>query len=171
MAEIALIWAMDRQGVIGAGNRLPWRLPADMRWFRRQTMGKPLLMGRRTFESFGARPLPGRRNLVLSRDPGYEVLPPAERVGSVAEGIAAAGEAAELMVIGGAQLYAACLPLARRLYLTRVEARCEGDVYFPHWNPHEWREVWREPVPADAENPHPCTFLILERADPGAAGP
>ncbi len=157
-ASVSLIWAMDEGGLIGAGNRLPWRLPADMRWFRRHTLGKPVLMGRRTFESIG-RPLPERRNLVLTRTRAQ--LPGCEIVRTLDEARTLAGDA-ELMVIGGAQVYRLALPVASRLYLTRVHARLEGDAFFPDFDFSGWREVFREHAPADGENPHACTFLIYE---------
>ncbi len=159
-ARISLIWAMDEGGVIGVENRLPWRLPTDMRWFRRHTLGKPVLMGRRTFESIG-KPLPERRNLVLSRS--LERLPGCEIARSLDEARELAGDA-ELMVIGGAEVYRLALPAATRLYLTRVHARFDGDAFFPDMDFSRWREVFREESPADADNPHACTFLIYEPA-------
>ncbi len=161
--EIALIAALTPAGVIGRDNGLPWHLPDDLRRFKSLTMGKPILMGRRTFEAIG-RPLPGRRNIVLSR-----------RAATLAEGvilvrdwpaaIAAAGAAAEVMVIGGAQLYALALPLARRLYLTIVHAELAGDAHFPPIDPHEWRETERSEHPADARHAYALTYRTLERVD------
>ncbi|RME41414.1 MAG: type 3 dihydrofolate reductase [Deltaproteobacteria bacterium] len=155
---LSLIWAQDESGLIGRGNRLPWRLPADLAWFRRQTMGKPVLMGRRTFESIG-RPLPGRENLVLSTR--LAALPGCTIVPSLGEARRIAGSR-ELMVIGGAQVYRLALPHARRLYLTEVHARFDGDVFFPDWDRSRWREVFREDHEADADNPWPYSFVILE---------
>lgn len=159
-SRLSLIWAMDEQGLIGAGNALPWRLPADMRWFRRHTLGKPVLMGRKTFESIG-RPLPDRRNLVLSHR--LDALPGCEIVRSLEAARRLAGDA-ELMVIGGAQVYALALPAAERLYLTRVHGVFEGDAFFPPVDWSHWREIHRESHPADDRNPFACTFLIYEPA-------
>ena len=159
---VSLIWAMADNRVIGIENRLPWKLPADMRWFRQQTLGKPIVMGRLTFESFGARPLPGRRNLIVSRNPDYRAEG-AEVFDSLPAALAAAEDDAEVMVIGGASLYAQALPLADRLYLTLVHAKVEGDAYFPDFDMGEWREVERLDHAADEKNPHPCSFVILER--------
>ncbi|MDX8401438.1 MAG: dihydrofolate reductase [Mariprofundaceae bacterium] len=158
--RVSLIWAMDEGGVIGAQGRLPWHLPADMCWFRKHTLGKPVLMGRKTFESIG-QPLPERRNLVLSQR--LDALPGCEIVRSLEEARTLTRDA-ELMVIGGAQIYALALPQADRLYLTRVHGRFEGDAFFPAIDWTRWREVHREDHPADARNAFACTFLIYELA-------
>ncbi len=160
---VAIVVAMDEGRLIGVANRLPWRLPADLRHFRRLTWGRPVVMGRRTFESIG-RPLPGRRNLVVSRQAGY-----APQGVEVAPSLEAALERAgggEVMVIGGMSLYRQALPLARRIYLTEVHARFRGDAHFPELDLGAWREVAREDHPADGENPVPYSFVVLERADP-----
>ena len=141
--RISLIAALDEHGLIGAGDRLPWRLPEDLRRFRRLTMGKPVLMGRRTFESIG-RPLDGRTNLVLTRNAGYRA-PGCQVVTSLDAGVAACQEAEELMVIGGGEVYALALPRADRLYLTRVRGAFEGNVYFPPLDESQWREECRQP--------------------------
>lgn len=159
---VSLIWAMADNRVIGIDNRLPWKLPADMQWFRKQTMGKPIVMGRLTFESFGARPLPGRRNLIVSRNPDYRAEG-AEVFESLEAALAAAGDSEEVMVIGGASLYAQALPHADRLYMTLVHAEVEGDAHFPDVDLTQWREVERTDLDADAKNPHPCSFVVLER--------
>lgn len=158
---ISLIVAIADNGVIGADNALPWHLPADMRWFRRHTLGKPVVMGRRTYQSIG-RPLPERTNIVLTRDRGYRV-PGCTVVHDIDGALAAAGDAAELMVMGGAEVYRQFLPHARRLYLTRVHANPEGDATFPPIEPAQWREVEREERPADTEQPVACTFQVLEQ--------
>ena len=143
---ISIVAALDECGLIGAGRRLPWRLRGDLRRFRRLTMGKPVLMGRRTFESIG-RPLDGRTNIVLSRRTGYEA-PGCLAATSFEDAVALAREAGdgvgEVMVIGGAEVYALALPVAERLYLTRVQGRFEGDVYFPPYDETQWREEGRE---------------------------
>ncbi len=164
MPRVALVVAVDEAGTIGRDGALPWRLPSDLRHFKQITMGKPVVMGRKTFESIG-RPLPGRENIVLSRDPDYRAEG-CRAVGSLQEALAAAGEAEELMVIGGAELYAQALPLAERIYLTRVHARFAGDTFMPRLDPEEWLETRREEHPADARNPYAHTFVVLERRRP-----
>lgn len=160
---LALIAALARNRVIGRDNRLPWHLPADLRFFKQTTMGKPLLMGRRTWESIG-RPLPGRRMIVLSRNPDYQA-PGCAVVRSLDEALEIAGAVPEIMVIGGATLYQQTLPLAERLYLTRVEADVPGDACFPEWNEKDWRLVWEEPHPADANHAWSYRFQRWERTD------
>jgi len=161
-APLALIAALARNRVIGRDNRLPWRLPADLRFFKRTTMGKPLLMGRRTWESIG-RPLPGRPMIVLSRDPDYQA-PGCAVAHSLDEALQIVGEAPELMVIGGETLYRQTLPAAARLYLTRVDAAVPGDARFPEWDERDWRLLWEEAHPADAEHAWPYRFQRLERS-------
>jgi dihydrofolate reductase len=160
-AQLALIAALTRNRVIGRDNRLPWHLPADLRFFKQTTMGKPLLMGRRTWESIG-RPLPGRRMIVLSRDPAYHA-PGCAVARSLDEALEIAGEVPEIMVIGGASLYEHTFPLAEHLYLTRVEAEIPGDAWFPEWNEREWRLVWEEVHPVDADHSWPYRFQRWER--------
>lgn len=159
--RITFVVAMDETGLIGAGNGLPWRLPADLRHFKRTTLGHPILMGRRTFESIG-RPLPDRSNLVLTRDASFDA-PGCRVVHSLNEAVAAADDASELMVIGGAQVYAQCLPRVDRIVLTRVHARFTGDTRFPDPDLAGWREVSREDHTADERNPYPYSFSVLER--------
>ena len=159
---ISLIWAMDDARLIGAGNSLPWKLPADMRWFRSQTMGKPIVMGRKTFESFGARPLPGRHNIVVTRDPDYRAEGATVAHG-IDEALAAAGDADEIMIIGGAELYRQLLPIADRLYVTRVHGRFEGDAWFPAFDLSAWDEIERIEHPADDDNRWACTFSVYQR--------
>lgn len=155
---------MDRNRVIGLRGRLPWRLPDDMRRFRALTMGKPVLMGRKTYESIPERlrPLSGRHNIVLTRRPDY-TAPGCTVVDTIDAGLAAAAGADEVMVIGGATLYEQLLPRADRLYLTLVDAALEGDAYFPPLRPSQWREVQREPHPADARHAYSFTFVVFER--------
>jgi len=160
--RISLIAAMAEDRVIGIGNRLPWRLPADMKWFRRHTLGKPIIMGRKTFESFGAKPLPERLNIVITRDPEYRA-DGAVVVHDVEQAIEAAGDVDEVMIIGGASFYEQMLPRADRLYLTLVHARFEGDAWFPEYDPGQWRELEREELQADDRNSYPCSFCIYER--------
>jgi len=157
---ISLIWAQDEHGLIGAGGQLPWRLPADIAWFRKNTMGKPILMGRKTFDSIG-RPLPGRNNIVITSQDikidGCTV------VHSLDEAIAVVSETEELMVMGGARIYQQALPRASRFYITQIHAAFEGDVYFPAFDESGWREAFRETREADEKNAYPCSFVILER--------
>lgn len=164
---------MDEARLIGAGGRMPWHLPADLARFRRLTLGKPILMGRRTFESIG-RALPGRDNLVVSRDAGLSA--PGCRILRSLEGAvetAAAGGATELMVIGGGQVYAAMLPLAVRLYLTRIAARFSGDSWFPAWCAQHWQLRLDEYHAPDHANAYACRFQVLERqrVAPGEPSP
>jgi len=159
---ISLIVAASSNNVIGSQGALPWRLAADLRRFKALTMGKPIVMGRRTFESIG-RPLPGRQNIVITRRSGY-VAQGCDVVASPQAAIEAAGAAAEIMIIGGSQVYAAFLPGADRIYLTRVEADLPGDTRLPDLVTSEWTETAREPRAADADNDYDTTFLVLERA-------
>ena len=163
--QLAIIAAVADNGVIGRGGGLPWRLPADLRRFKALTMGHHLLMGRKTFAADVGGPLPGRTIVVISR--GHPDLPAGIRLaGSLDAAIAIAREAgdAQPLVAGGAEIYRLALPRADRLYLTRVHAAVEGDTVFPAFDEKDWREVEREERPADAENPHPQTFLVYERA-------
>jgi dihydrofolate reductase len=160
--KLTLVAALTSNGVIGRGGRLPWHLPDDLRRFKALTMGRPVLMGRRTFESIG-QPLPGRRNLVLTRGEG--ALPEGvDRVGSIPAALTLCGAAPELCVIGGAEVYRQALPLATHLELTLVDAALEGDVYFPQFDAAHWREVARSAHPADERHVWPMSFLSLERA-------
>ena len=159
--KISIIVAMGANRVIGHDNRLPWHLPADLKHFRQITMGKPLLMGRRTWESIG-RPLPGRISIVITRDGGYE----AEGcivVHSVDAALRAAQGHDELMVIGGEQLYRQLLPQADTLYVTLVDGEFPGDAFFPELDQSEWREVERRDHAPDEKNAQTCSFLRLER--------
>lgn len=160
--QLTLIAALAHHRVMGRDNRLPWRLPADLRFFKQTTMGKPLLMGRRTWESIG-RPLPGRWMIVLTGQPGYSA-PGCAVARSLEEALMLAGAVAEIMVIGGATLYAQTLPLASRLHLTVIDAEIPGDVRFPEWNPQDWRLDWEEAHPADAENAWPYRFQHWQRS-------
>ncbi|TKI08723.1 type 3 dihydrofolate reductase [Martelella alba] len=157
---ISLIAALAVDRVIGLENGMPWHLPADLAWFKRNTLNKPVIMGRRTYESLG-RPLPGRRNIVLSRHPGADkgII----WTGTINEALAAAGDAGEVMVIGGGSVYQQCLPRAQRLYLTHIDAEIDGDTYFPDYEPDEWQSTFSEFHDADVKNSHSFCFEILER--------
>jgi len=159
--SITLLVARAANGVIGRDNTLPWHLPADLQRFKALTMGKPILMGRRTFEAIG-RALPGRVNLVLTRDPVWRA-PGALTVHSLEEAYAQVGGAAELVVIGGADLFRLVMPLAKLIYLTEIHADIPGDTLFPPLPPQEWREVERSAHAADARHEHAMTFRTLAR--------
>lgn len=167
MTRLAIIVAAAENGVIGRDNGLPWHLPEDLRYFKRVTMGKPIVMGRRTFESIG-RPLPGRSNIVISRNadfshPGVQVVASLDEAMAVGGDIADAEEAAEIVVIGGAQLYRQAMAMASRLYITEVHASVEGDVTLPaiHWR--NWREISRERHAASEGNPFDYSFVVYDR--------
>ena len=158
---VSLISAMGNGRVIGIENRLPWHLPADMKHFRMLTMGKPVLMGRKTFDSIG-KPLPGRTNIVVSQDTDFQ--PEGVKVArSIAQALSTDKEAEEIMVIGGASFYAQLLPQAQRLYITQIHHDFSGDAFFPPWNPGEWREIEREDHDADDVNIYPYSFITLSR--------
>lgn len=159
---ISIITAMADNRVIGIENRLPWNLPADMKWFRQQTLGKPVLMGRKTFDSIG-RPLPNRRNIIISRDTGLAV-DGCDVVNSAEAAFELCRDAAEVMIIGGASFYEQMLPKAERLYLTLVHANVVGDAHFPKIDFAEWHELERTDHSADAANPFDYSFVILERS-------
>ena len=168
---ISLIWAMDENRVIGINNSLPWKLPADMKWFRAQTMGKPIIMGRKTFESFGAKPLPGRDNIVITRDLDYQ----AEGIKiahSIEQAITAAGSVDEIMIIGGASFYEQMLPHADRLYVTIIHEEFQGDAWFPDFNMEDWKVMSREDHQSDEKNPHNYSFIVYSRnqSDQHASG-
>ena len=161
MTGISLIVAAADNDVIGADGGLPWRLSDDLRRFKAVTMGKPIIMGRKTWESIG-RPLPGRHNIVLTRRGDFDA-PGATVAASVGEALAVAGDAAEVMVIGGGEVYALFLPRASRVYLTRVHATVEGDARFPPLGDSEWRLVEEASHAADSANEWPFTFQLYER--------
>lgn len=161
--RLALIAALDRRFAIGRGNALPWHLPDDLRRFKALTQGKPVLMGRRTAESLG-RALPGRRNLVLTRT-GRVPFPDMQPVHSLEQALAMAGEAGELWVIGGGEVFALALPLAQAMHLTWVETEVEGaDAFFPAFDPERWRETARHWHPVDDRHPLAFTFVDYEAA-------
>ena len=165
--KLAMIWGMSRNRTIGRNNALPWHLSEDLKYFKRVTMGKPIIMGRKTWESIG-KPLPGRCNIVITRDPTYsaegvKVVRTLEDAISLAESIALIDGAEEAVVIGGAQIYAQALPLAQRLYMTQVHAEVEGDTFFPIFDLTQWDELGREDFEASGPNPYDYSFVVLER--------
>ena len=165
---LALVVARARNGVIGKDGALPWRLKSDMAWFKANTLGKPVIMGRKTWDSLPLKPLPGRTNIVLTRDGSFE---PKNAVAfeDFSEAVQTAREqaeedgAAEVCVIGGTALFDLALPKAKRLYLTEVEAEPEGDAFFPAFDESAWTEVHREAHAASEKDDHPFVFRILER--------
>ena len=165
--RLALIWAQSENGVIGRGGRLPWRLPKEMAYFRRATLGKPVIMGRRTFESLDG-PLPQRTNIVLTRReefaaPGVKTARSFEDALTVAESVAHIDTVDEAVVIGGADVYAQALPIADRLYVTLVHAELEGDTFMPSFEASDWVLQHSECVAADENNSHAFTSKLFER--------
>lgn len=165
--KVSLIVAMSQNRVIGRDNQMPWHLPDELQYFKRVTMGKPVLMGRNTFESIG-RPLPGRPNIVITRNAEYEadgisVVTSIEDALDLADQLTEHDAGAEAMVIGGAQIFTEIFPRADVLYLTEVHAVVDGDVFFPEFAPEEWRLVSRDEHAANERNPYPYSVLVLER--------
>lgn len=171
--EIVLVVAVADNGVIGRAGAMPWHLPADLAHFRRLTVGKPVVMGRKTFESIG-KPLPGRHNIVLTRQPGWTSAG-VSVVANLAEAIAAAGlnpmaRAPEIMVIGGAQIYSEALPIATRVELTRIHVAPEGDTWFAPLDPERWVETARKDMPAQGDAPAHAFITLARRAADGPSG-
>ena len=158
---ISMIAAMAQDRVIGIDNQMPWHLPADFAWFKRCTMGKPVVMGRKTYDSIG-RPLPGRQNIVISRDASL-VIEGVTTVTSIDEALAAVGSVDEVMIIGGGTIYEACLPKANKLYITHIESEIQGDTQFPAWG-DEFKETYSEAYSADEKNAYDMRFVVLERS-------
>ena len=162
MTQLALVVAHTRNRVIGLDNAMPWHLPADLRHFRALTLGHPILMGRRTHLAIG-RPLPGRRNLVLTRQTGLD-LPGVEMVSTLDEALARCLDAEWVYVVGGSEIYQLALPRAARLHLTEIDAELAGDTWFPALTPGEWVEQDSVLRPADADNPYALRFVTLQRS-------
>ena len=155
-----MIAAMTKDRVIGKDNAMPWHLPADFDWFKRHTMGKTIVMGRKTFESIG-RPLPNRRNIVITRDLAWQHQG-VEVVNSIDAALSLASNEEECMVIGGGSIYKACIPKAQRLYLTFIDAQIDGDTQFPDWGAG-WKTSITEHYLADEKNAHNMEFVILTK--------
>lgn len=156
--SLSLIVAMTKNRVIGKDNQMPWHLPADLAWFRQNTTGKPVIMGRKTFESIG-RPLPKRTNIVLSRQPfEHDGVIWKDSLESAVDFVR---DSEEIMLIGGGQLFNEYLSKADRLYLTEIQTELDGDTFFPSINWDEWHIEFEQYRPADAQNPYDCRFLIL----------
>ena len=159
---ISMIAAMDKNRLIGNGPDIPWQMPADRRHFRDMTLGKPVVMGRKTFETL-KRPLGKRHNIILTRNTAYKAPKGCSVAHSVADVLELCKETEELMICGGAPIYEAFLPHANRLYLTQIHATFKGDVYFPEFDLAAWVEVKRIDGECDEKNPYPYSFLFLER--------
>ena len=163
---LSVIVAMAHNRVIGLNNQMPWHLPADLAWFKKNTLNKPVIMGRKTFESIG-RPLPNRHNIVISRqiEPIDNKISNVSWVKSIDEAIslAQAQQPDEVFIIGGGNIYQQVLPLIDRLYLTHIDAELQGDTYFPDYLPEQWQVIYQEDHQADEKNSYPYQFKILQR--------
>ena len=165
--KVVLVAAVAENGVIGRDNKLPWRIKSDLQYFRKLTMGRPVVMGRKTFLSIG-KPLPGRTNIVVSRDPGFSaagilVASDLDRAMQAARGDALRRNADSIAVIGGTEIFVMTMPLADRLALTVVNAKPEGDTYFPAIDPQRWLEAERAPQPQGPQDEFAFTFVTYER--------
>jgi len=165
----SMIVAMAENRVIGINNNLPWYLPNDLKYFKQVTMGKPILMGRKTYESIG-KPLPGRTNIVLTRDKnwsaeGVKAVNEIEQAFQLAGSVLAIDGKDEMMVIGGDQIYQSTLAEIDRIYLTKVHAEVNGDAYFPELDWAQWKEVGREDFEAEGPNPYDYSFIVLDRIE------
>lgn len=161
MTKVSLIAAMGKNRVIGSNNQLPWHLPADLQHFKALTMGKPIVMGRKTYESIG-KALPGRTNIVLTSHSNFSA-PDCQICHSLADAFQVAADVSEIMVIGGAAIFEQCLPLAQTMYLTIIQQDFAGDTYFPKWSPAEWQEVERQDYTPDEKNAYCYSFITLRR--------
>lgn len=174
IVKISLIVAVAENGVIGIDNKLPWHLPGDLKYFKSTTMGKPMLMGRKTFESLG-KPLPGRPHIIITRDQNYNldhfqncsVVHSVEEILKTSEEIALKNVSEEIVIIGGAEIYELMLPMVDRLYVTEVHASVEGDTCFPDYNKSQWAEIKRETFKSSGPNPYDFSFVVFDRIKPG----
>ncbi|MCC3861343.1 type 3 dihydrofolate reductase [Pseudemcibacter aquimaris] len=167
MVKVSLIVAAAENRTIGKDNDMPWKISSDLKYFKKVTMNKPVIMGRKTFESIG-KPLPGRTNIVITRDTGFThegviTAHSVEMALDVAHGMAEMRKEKEIMVIGGAQIYALTLPIADRLYLTRIHAEIEGDAHFPELDEKDWLEYSREDHSRGEKDSHDHSFIVLDR--------
>lgn len=170
--KLSLIVALAQNHVIGRDNKLPWYLPNDLKYFKQVTLGKPVIMGRKTYESIG-KPLPGRTNIIITRQADYQpagatdsvkVVSSLDDARELAENITLIDGQQEAMIIGGAEIYTLALPLVDRMYLTEVHAEVEGDAYFPEFERHGWHQVAGEDFQAEGPNPYNYSFNVYERA-------
>ena len=162
MTILSMIVAHANNRVIGKNNDMPWHLPADLAYFKKSTLGKPIIMGRKTFQSIG-RPLPGRKNIVISRDESYQVEG-VEVVNSVEAALALVVDSEEVMVIGGGAIYQHCLAAAQRLYITHIDADIDGDTYFPDYDLSVWEKVASDIRPSDEKNQYQLDFSVYEKS-------
>ena len=166
--KISMIVAMADNGVIGKDNKLPWYLPGDLRWFKENTLGKPIIMGRKTFDSIG-KPLPGRTNIVISRSTdltlpeGVRLVPTLDEALAIAEGQCLIDGVDETMIVGGQQIYSLCMTKADNVYLTRVHADVEGDAWFKGFDEKEWQLIRKETHQAVDPNPYDYSFCVYAR--------
>ena len=166
--KISLVWAMAQNRIIGRNNNLPWHLPEDLKYFKRITLGKPVIMGRKTFGSIG-KPLPGRTNIVVTRNAdfsaeGVKTVNSLSAAKALCESIGEIDGISEAMVIGGAEIYTQAMPVADRLYLTEVHANVDGDTFFPEFDRSLWKEVAREDFDASGPNPYAYSFIVLDKS-------
>lgn len=161
---ISIIAAASTNNVIGSRGGLPWKLSDDLRRFKKLTLGKPIIMGRLTWESIG-RPLPGRQNIIITRQADF-AAPGCDVVASTTAAVEIAGDVEETMIIGGSQIFESFLPMAQRLHITRVHAEIDGDVFFPEIDVRSWQLVSSEEHGADASNEYPFAFMSYERTGP-----
>ena len=167
MTILSMIVATADNNIIGKDNDMPWHLPADLAYFKKVTLGKPIIMGRKTFESIG-RPLPGRRNIVISRDESYQAegidsVTSVEQALSLVDGSDGSEGAEEIMVIGGGAIYAHCLPKADRLYITHIKAAIDGDTQFPNYDDGSWKKTASDVRDSDEKNVHQLDFCVYEK--------
>ncbi|MDK2778108.1 MAG: dihydrofolate reductase [Pseudomonadota bacterium] len=169
--KLSLIVALARNHVIGIDNKLPWYLPNDLKYFKQVTMGKAIIMGRKTYESIG-KPLPGRTNIIITRQTDYQppgrtdsvnVVASLQEARDLAENLALINGQDEALIIGGAEIYAQALPLVERMYLTEVHAEVDGDAYFPSFDRSQWQALAREDFAAEGGNPYDYSFVVYER--------
>ena len=165
--KVSLIVAAAKNRVIGRNNNLPWYLPNDLKYFKQATMGKPIIMGRKTYDSIG-KPLPGRPNIIITRNPafnaeGVSIAHSLNDAIAQAEDLAFINGSEEVMIIGGAQIYAESLSIADRLYLTEVHASVDGDAFFPEYDARDWEEKVREDFSAVAPNPYDYSFVVYDK--------
>jgi len=159
---ISLIAAMANKRVIGMDNQMPWHLPADLKHFKQITYGKPVIMGRKTHESVG-KALPGRRNIIISRQTNLSLPEGCEILSNLDSALALVADQPEVMIIGGAEIYKLALPKAQLMYITYIDLDVDGDTFFPAWNEAEWFETKRECHLPDDKNPYRYEFVTLER--------
>ncbi|TWX68493.1 type 3 dihydrofolate reductase [Colwellia demingiae] len=167
MTILSMIVATADNNIIGKNNDMPWHLPADLAYFKKVTLGKPIIMGRKTFESIG-RPLPGRRNIVISRDENYQAkgvdsVTSVEQALALVDGSDGSEGADEIMVIGGGAIYEHCLPKADRLYITHIKAAIDGDTQFPNYDDGSWNKIASDVRDSDEKNAHQLDFCVYER--------